>query len=97
MGNSAICPPVPGRIEATTTRPPILQTHGAAIATPCACTCVFRQRERRGKAFLSATWICPRVLWVITEKQGNSTNCTTLEVSADAELYSSSRVIMSPD
>lgn len=42
-----------------------------ALHCDAVCVRVSRQgeRERRGKAFVSATWICPRALWVITEKQ----------------------------
>lgn len=39
-----------------------------------------RDREER-KVFVSATWICPRALWVITEKHGSSSStASSLEV-----------------
>lgn len=45
------------------------------------CVCGQGERERRGKAFVSTTQICPRALWVITEKSSNSTNSASLKVT----------------
>lgn len=89
---SAISPQVEGDAMAIIWRPPMLQTHGA---TPWHCV---RRQERRGKAFVSATWIRPRALWVITEKQGSSTNSASLEqtqwLRVDTEISSSLCVLI---
>lgn len=71
-----------------------------ALRWDTVCVRVCKESKRRGKAFVSATWICPRALWVITEKQSSSTNSASLELiqnsSVDAEISSSSGVIMCP-
>lgn len=61
-------------------RPPMLQTHSATLGHRVGSREGGRDRKKR-KVFVSATWICPRALWVITEQHGSSTSSASLEAT----------------